>query len=712
MASRGRVFLFLASYVVLASSIIGAGSLSYRHQKIFLAERAYTQLSSIADLKVAQFSAWRQEQLGSASGLGRNPVFVRLALDLFKGPSAKTLIPLQQWLEIEREHLGADALVLADLAGRTLVASGKEDSRIALELDGNVPEVVRNGVPVFSDFEQHRSTDAVHMSLIVPIEGTEKRGGRPFAMLVARIDPASTIFPFLERWPGVSPSAETILVERQGDELIFLGMPRKVPGTAFSKRLSLAKTERAEVRAVLIPSGVAAGVDYRGKKVLTGFCAVPGMPWHLLVKIDEREVFSPLHRTSWVVFDFVLALLAVGGIVLWLLWRHQRLTEELERRKLLAAVEQSHSIILITDITGDIEYVNPAFTRVTGYIFEEVRGKNPRFLKSGEYSEAVYRQCWETITGGGEWRGEFHNRKKDGQLYWEMASISPIHDDRGNIVHFLKVAEDITLRKEAEAKLEEYSLNLERMVEERTAQRDRANAELFMSSKLAQMGRMAAGIAHQLNSPIAGGMLYADALLERCARMPEETTIIVKLRHVLEHMKNVVESILAIARVKHRAQAARRELDINGIVERVVELCDHECAANAVRVTKVLAADLPSVSGEVGDIDQVILNLVNNAVDAMEGGGELTVTTSGTGKGVEICIQDNGSGIAPEYRDHIFDPFFTTRSAKKGTGLGLTIVQDIVQRYGGRIAVESEMGKGAAFTVWFPASGMGAMQRT
>ncbi len=134
-------------------------------------------------------------------------------------------------------------------------------------------------------------------------------------------------------------------------------------------------------------------------------------------------------------------------------------------RKLSRAVEQSPVSVIITDTDGSIEYVNPKFTQVTGYSSDEVLGMNPRILKSGELSREVYREMWETITAGREWRGEFHNRKKDGELFWEFASISPIFDEQGRITHFVAVKEDITVRKLTEESLARSEVHFRSLIE-------------------------------------------------------------------------------------------------------------------------------------------------------------------------------------------------------------------------------------------------------
>ncbi len=159
-----------------------------------------------------------------------------------------------------------------------------------------------------------------------------------------------------------------------------------------------------------------------------------------------------------VIFDVAVGLAAVLFGIAYFLWRSRAQVRQLQQqgdllRKLSRAVEQSPSSVVITDLKGNIEYVNPKFTTLTGYTLDEVRGQNPRILKSGHTSDAAYAEMWRTISAGGEWRGEFLNKKKNGDLYWEAASLSPIRDANGQITHYLAVKEDITTRKQAEGDL-------------------------------------------------------------------------------------------------------------------------------------------------------------------------------------------------------------------------------------------------------------------
>jgi PAS domain S-box-containing protein len=267
-----------------------------------------------------------------------------------------------------------------------------------------------------------------------------------------------------------------LLVRREGDTVLFLNDPRHRNGSALAFHLPLTQTNSPAVLAALGRVGTLEGTDYRGEPVLAVSRRVPGTSWHLLTKMDQEEIFAHWRSRTRLVLAVILSGLAITGLVLRALWRRREaglLREELathkqmvaQLRKLSSAVEQSPVCIVITDRAGNIEYVNPKFCALTGYTPDEVRGRNPRVLKSGEMPPEGYRQLWETILAGREWRGEFHNKKKNGELYWELASISPIVDETGAITHFLGIKEDITERTRTAAALQKSEENFRAMFE-------------------------------------------------------------------------------------------------------------------------------------------------------------------------------------------------------------------------------------------------------
>ena len=356
-----------------------------------------------------------------------------------------------------------------------------------------------------------------------------------------------------------------------------------------------------------------------------------------------------------------------------------------ELRKLSRAVEQSPSIVIITDDKGVIEYVNPKFTEITGYQPAEVLGQNPRVLKSGEMSSGEYKGLWETIRAGGEWRGEFHNRKKNGELYWESASISAIRDAQGITTHYLAVKEDITERK-----------RLEQEIEER-------NREIGRTQSLTAMGRMSSMVAHDLRNPLSS-VKMAVQILSRHAKDNREVT---ELGQIASEQIRYMEDILSDMLTFSRPDALSPEwISIDKLLEGAINVAQKKIEQSGAQMCVDIQAGLPTFFGDPSKLRQVFSNLIVNAAQAASGRADASVNICamlhmgemGTGVRVEIC--DNGNGIEPEARDKLFEPFFTTKT--QGTGLGLAIVKRILEQHGADITLEPMEPQGACAAVTLP----------
>ena len=364
----------------------------------------------------------------------------------------------------------------------------------------------------------------------------------------------------------------------------------------------------------------------------------------------------------------------------------KRVEEQL--RKLSHAVEQSPSAIIITDPAGKIEYVNPKFTEVTGYSSAEAVGNTPRLLKSGETPAETYRQLWGTITGGKEWRGEFHNKKKNGQLYWESAAISPIMDERGNITHFLAENEDVTAKKQLEA-------------------------QFLRAQRLESIGHLAGGIAHDLNNILAPVLLSVEFLRDE-VKSEEGLSMLETLETSARRGADIVKQVLTFAR---GVEGQHVHLQPGHLVKEMAKII-RETFPKAITLKTDLLKSRWLVSGDATQLHQVLLNLTVNARDAMPQGGTLSLAVEDVlldadavrflpgakpGPYAVLKVSDTGTGIPPEIADKIFDPFFTTKGLEKGTGLGLSTVLGIVKSHGGFIQFDSTAGRGAEFKCWLPA---------
>ncbi len=356
--------------------------------------------------------------------------------------------------------------------------------------------------------------------------------------------------------------------------------------------------------------------------------------------------------------------------------------------KLSMAVQQSPVSIVITDIQGNIEFVNSEFTKMTGYERKEALGQNPRILKTNLTPPEEYERLWATISSGNVWSGEFPNKKKNGELFWEFATISPIMNSAGVITNYLAIEEDITNRK-----------NLE--------------AQLLQAQKLEAVGCLAGGIAHDFNNMLTAIFGYGGLLKNKLEKDLPLKAMVDQILSAAEKSSNLTRQLLAFSR-KQIIEPKETDLHelIRGIEKLLLRLIGEDIEFNVQLADKAL-----TVMVDPGQIEQVLMNLCNNARDAMPNGGLLAITT-GTIEldedyvkthdmkkpGLYACISvtDSGEGIHAKNINKIFEPFFTTKELGKGTGLGLSIVYGIIKQHGGDITAYSEPGKGTTFRIYLP----------
>ena len=366
----------------------------------------------------------------------------------------------------------------------------------------------------------------------------------------------------------------------------------------------------------------------------------------------------------------------------------ERKRTEADLLRLAAAVEQTADSIVITDPEGNIQYVNPAFERITGYAREDVLGQNPRILKSGQTDPAVYKELWETITRGEVWVGQLTNRKKDGTLFEERVTISPVHDKNDHIVNYIAVKQDISDL----TKLED---------------------QLRQSQKMEAIGQLAGGVAHDFNNLLTAIIGYSDLAQRRIDDDHPLKGYLEEIKKAGDRAANLTRQLLAFGR-KQMLQPVTLNLD-NVVSDMNKMLC--RLIGEDIKLTAKFDPALKQIKADPGQVEQVLVNLVVNARDAMPRGGNLTIETSNfeidreyadthigaqPGKFVMLAVSDTGTGMDDETKARIFEPFFTTKEKGKGTGLGLSTVYGIVKQSGGYVWVYSELGHGTSFKIYLP----------
>ena len=864
--------------IVLVLGLLGFGHYLVESRQI--AREKHRMLGAIGELTTRQIQQWREARVREADRSAKSVRILEIVEGLMKTPGNKDLLEqLRERMKSEMRGGEYVDVLIFDRDLRLLASVGNAEAPVS--------ETTKQAVQAAASTSKTGVLSGLFLSpedevQIDTASAVRDESGVLLAVLVLR-SRADVHFPSsIRSVPEADPTTEVYLVERDGEEALYLTGLRSQEGATLRLRVPLTLTALPDVQAVLGRRGFFEGVDYRGEKVLSDLRQVPDSSWWLVVKLDAGQVLAEA-RSRAVTFTLVVGLLLLvtasslaylflrrqlrlsrkllqaeiqkreaeklevqvarlsrlhaalsycnlaivhsstaeellpkichnvvsyGGLkMVWismldkatglvhpvaasgdgiaylenieistnpdlaigcgpvgtairegrevwitdfqndpktLPWRERaaafgwkscaviplykaeetvgslniysdqydafgeeerklavqlaadlsfaldRFVREDERQTLRTAVEQSASAIVITSLSGAIEYVNPAFERISGYTSEEVIGQNPRVLKSGKQPESFYQVLWKTITSGRTWRGQFQNKRKDGTLYWERATISPVHNEGGEIAHFIAIKEDISHQKSLEADL--------RSALDRAEASNRAKGEFL------------AVMSHELRTPLNGILGYAE-LLSYTFLNDEQREFTQTIRTSGEHLLQIVNDILDFSSIEREAL----RLEVESVL--VSELLETSClpirktaADKGIAFHCVAAPEVPErINGDAQRIRQVLINLLGNAVKFTSQGSVCLRVSVGTGEGrpfTEFSVEDTGIGMSPETMARLFQPFVqgdsTLSRTYAGTGLGLAISQRIAKAMGGGIRVTSIPGQGSTFIFRLP----------
>ncbi len=364
----------------------------------------------------------------------------------------------------------------------------------------------------------------------------------------------------------------------------------------------------------------------------------------------------------------------------------KRKKSEEELKKLSTAVEQSPASIIITNVDGNIEYVNPEFERLTGYRLHEVINATPRILKSGKVAAEVYANLWQTITQGKIWRGELQNKKKSGELYWVVASICPIKNDTDEVTHFISVNENISLLKHREDEL-------------RNAKESAEAANQAKSEFLANM-------SHEIRTPM-NAIIGLGHLLQESNLTEQQHNDLSKLQLASDQLLNIINDILDFSKIEAgKLKIESTSFHIKDLIKNLMSLADTLAQKNNLKLNSSVPDEIPCpLTGDPLRLNQILTNLVSNAIKFTPQGSvtmDIKILKKKTDNiQLQFMVEDTGIGIPKEQQEKLFQPFTqadTSHTRKYGgTGLGLTISKQLVEMMGGEIWVESQTGKGSKF---------------
>lgn len=536
--------------------------------------------------------------------------------------------------------------------------------------------------------------------------------------------------------PALGESGETFLADDQG---FFITRPRyestqgnSHPISARPMRTCLSHRNSE----VLDP-------DYRDVPIIHGFRFVPEIGGGcIMAHVDQAEAFAVLEKLKWRFVSFGLGAALLSGLMAVYLGRRvvapvsdlgkaaqaiaggdytaraessgddelaglahafnhmaerlQQTVGELkarssELRKLSLAVEQSSHMIFITDPAGQIEYVNQRFVELTGYSRSEAMGRNPRLFKSNDTGQDVYHAMWATILGGRTWRGEIRDRRKDGTHFWAMASITPVKDASGTIVHFVAMHEDITARKDAEAQT--------RIAREQAEVANRAKSELL------------ANMSHELRTPLNAIIGFSEALLSGifgALTQPKHADYLHNIHTSGNHLLALVNDILDVSAIEAgKLTLSEESVDTDAVIEASMRLIAPRAEQGKVTLAVEPAEHPIRLRADGRRLKQIALNLLSNAVKFTPEGGQVTIasTVNGTG-GYTLTVTDTGIGMTDAEKARALDRFGQVDSGLnrryEGAGLGLPLTIGLIEAHGGYFHLHSEKGKGTVARAVFP----------
>jgi PAS domain S-box-containing protein len=696
---RGSPLLILL-FGILAVGIVTTGYLYYGDHQTRYRNEVERQLVAIADLKVDELAQWRRERLGDAEMFTGNPLFAAALRHTLDDPTDRAARADIAACLVEVQSAGDyDRVFLLDASGGEWISVPATGEPAGAHLAQDAVDALGSGEVSFLDFHRDSPGSPIYLGVLAPLFSAPP-DNHPLGVLFLRIDPERYLYPFLQRWPTSSATAETLLVRRDGNDVVFLNELRFQKGTALSLRRPLTEESLPAAQAARGREGILEGVDYRGVPVLAALESIPDSPWALVARMDLAEVYAPLREQLLIVVVLVVGLLLFAAAGVGFVWRQQRVLYYRDRYRAaeeLRASEGRYRQILDTMMEGyqivgfdnSYLYINDAAARHGRRAREELLGRTMMEAYPGIETTAMFaalRRCMEDRVAEAL-ENEF--TYPDGSSAWFLLSMEPV--PQGVIILSL----DITSRKRAEESLCTLNAELEQRVKERTAQLEASNEELQA---------FAYSVSHDLRAPLRAVDGFSRLLEEEYGGKvdAEGRRLLRVVREGTQKMDRLITDLLTLSRAT-RTEMKRSRVDMTALAE----ACYRDAASPAVRERfQFTLVPLPDAIGDSSLLRQVWLNLLSNAVKFTER-SEIRRIEVGGGRGNTAntyYVKDSGVGFDPDYAHKLFGVFQRLHGAEEfeGTGIGLAIVQRIVHRHGGRVWAEGTVGGGATFYFSLP----------
>jgi PAS domain S-box-containing protein len=450
----------IITFVLVVLGLGGAGYLFYVNQKNHIRKEKLNELAGIADLKVKEIANWRSERMGDAQVIFEDPDVSRRVQRLFESspPLSSLRNELLIWMESRRKNHQYKSILLLDGQGLVRLSVNANDGGIDSQVRALAVEAMQTREVAFSDLRRDKKTDEIDLDIFVPLITRQGEDSLSIGAFVLRIDPDNFLYPMIQSWPTPSQTAEMLLVRREGNDVVFLNELRHTKSIPLSLRLPLSQKTLPAALAVVGEQGIVAGTDYRGVPVMAALRTIAGSPWALVAKVDEEEIYRPIHERGWFAALAVIVLIIAAGAGIVVIWREQRAQfyrrlyeAEVERQALAKHYEYllkyANDIILMVDAQWKIVDANDRALSAYGYGRNELFQLSLRVLHAPEAQVSLDEQMRQLTEREGLVFESIHQRK-DGTVFPVEVSSRIIRVEGQNF--YQSIVRDITERKEAE----------------------------------------------------------------------------------------------------------------------------------------------------------------------------------------------------------------------------------------------------------------------
>jgi signal transduction histidine kinase len=679
----------LVILAVLSLGILVSGVLLHRSMAAGARRRGAAEIDAVAALKVAAVNAWRDDAERDAAYVASYPSMALLAAAARRGPDAHSLAHAERVFANLGARHGYELLALLRPDGEPVLERRAGPQRTA----GYDPALLARAI--------ESGPRAQSILVALPEEGSPRLdlaaavvdgAGRPIGAVYLRLGAKAFVESVVGSWPVPSASAETVVVRPDGDAVLFVTEPRYLKGWALRTRIPVSDDRRGVVRAVR-EEGVAAAVDFRGTPMLIASRRIPGSDWTMVTRMDTAEMEAPVVGPASSIAALVVALLAGGAVALILSRRHElarhralaRAREELEesRERFRLALAGTHWV-WDWDLRSGTLRADPQWAQSVGLPEPVVRGDVAAILAQialpDDLPEVESRFEAHVRGEAPVFEAEFRTALPGWDRWVLVRGRASERDAEGRALRVTGVLSDVTQRRQLQAQLER-------------------------SERMASLGTLAAGVAHEINNPLAYVLANLDELARELPRAAPARADLAEsaeeAREGAERVRNVVRGLKSFS----RGGSSRAPVDVAEELTAAVRLTSNEIRHRAR--LEVVVHPMPRVAAGDRELGQVFLNLLLNAAQAIPEGhaaeNAITVEAGSDAAGwARVEIRDTGVGIPPQVLPRIFEPFFTTKPLGVGTGLGLAIAHGIVTVAGGRLEVESQVARGSTFRVLLP----------